>query len=68
KIAVLHQPPGTGKMLMAEAVTEHLERPLYIVGFPELLTVPSQLESELSEILNLATIWGATVLFDGGDV
>jgi SpoVK/Ycf46/Vps4 family AAA+-type ATPase len=67
-IAVLHGPPGTGKTLTAEAIAEHLKRPLYIVSSPELSTVPSQLESKLSEILNLATTWDAIVLIDEADV
>ncbi|KAG2156420.1 P-loop containing nucleoside triphosphate hydrolase protein [Suillus clintonianus] len=67
-IAVLHGPPGTGKTLTAEAVAEHLKRPLYIVSSPELSTVPSQLESKLSEILSLATTWDAIVLIDEADV
>ncbi|KAG1892084.1 P-loop containing nucleoside triphosphate hydrolase protein, partial [Suillus subluteus] len=67
-IALLHGPPGTGKTLTAEAVAEHLQRPLYIVSSPELSTEPSKLESNLSEILKLATAWDAVVLIDEADV
>lgn len=67
-IAVLHGPPGTGKTLTAEAVAEHLKRPLYIVSSPELSIVHSQLEHKLTEILNLATTWDAIVLIDEADV
>lgn len=67
-IALLHGPPGTGKTLTAEAVAEHLKRPLYIVSSPELSTEPSNLESKLSEILKLATAWDAVVLIDEADV
>ncbi|KAG2349266.1 P-loop containing nucleoside triphosphate hydrolase protein [Suillus weaverae] len=67
-IAVLHGPPGTGKTLTAEAVAEHLKRPLYIVSSPELSTEPSRLESKLSEILKLTTAWDAVVLIDEADV
>ncbi|KAG1806465.1 P-loop containing nucleoside triphosphate hydrolase protein [Suillus plorans] len=67
-IAVLHGPPGTGKTLTAEAVAEHLKRPLYIVSSAELSTEPSHLESKLSAILKLATVWDAVVLLDEADV
>ncbi|OAX41588.1 P-loop containing nucleoside triphosphate hydrolase protein [Rhizopogon vinicolor AM-OR11-026] len=67
-IAALHGPPGTGKTLTAEAVAEHLKRPLYIVNSLELSTFPAVLESKLSDILNLATIWDAVVLIDEADV
>ncbi|KAG1868757.1 hypothetical protein C8R48DRAFT_598434 [Suillus tomentosus] len=63
-IAVLHGPPGTRKTLTAEAVAEHLKRPLYIVSSAELSTEPSHLESKLSVILKLATVWDSVVLLD----
>ncbi|KAG1803148.1 P-loop containing nucleoside triphosphate hydrolase protein [Suillus variegatus] len=63
-----HGPPGTGKTLTAEAVAEHLKRPLYIVSSAELSTEPSHLESKLSAILKLATVWDAVVLLDEADV
>ncbi|EIM79449.1 P-loop containing nucleoside triphosphate hydrolase protein [Stereum hirsutum FP-91666 SS1] len=68
-IAVLHGPPGTGKTLTAEAVAEHLKRPLYMVGAQELSTdSPSSLESSLKTILSLATAWDAVLLIDEADV
>ncbi|KAJ7334774.1 P-loop containing nucleoside triphosphate hydrolase protein [Mycena albidolilacea] len=67
-ICVLHGPPGTGKTLTAEAVAEHLKRPLYIVGASELSTTPSVLEEKLKSILSLATAWDAVLLIDEADV
>ncbi|KAF5358657.1 hypothetical protein D9758_007723 [Tetrapyrgos nigripes] len=67
-VCVLHGPPGTGKTLTAEAVAELLRRPLYIAGSTELTTDPTQLESKLSHILNLAMAWDAVVLVDEADV
>ncbi|KAJ7210089.1 P-loop containing nucleoside triphosphate hydrolase protein [Mycena pura] len=67
-ICVLHGPPGTGKTLTAEAVAEHLERPLYVVGTSELSTVPSELETKLKSILDIATAWDAVLLIDEADV
>ncbi|KDQ49893.1 hypothetical protein JAAARDRAFT_42485 [Jaapia argillacea MUCL 33604] len=67
-ISVLHGPPGTGKTLTAEAVAEHLKRPLYMVGSSELSTHPSSLEHNLKSILKLATAWDAVLLIDEADV
>ncbi|KAJ7837734.1 P-loop containing nucleoside triphosphate hydrolase protein [Mycena leptocephala] len=67
-ICVLHGPPGTGKTLTAEAVAEHLKRPLYIVGTSELSTKALELEAKLRSILNLATAWDAVLLIDEADV
>jgi hypothetical protein len=39
--------------LTAEAVAEHLKRPLYIVGASELSTTPSILEEKLKSILSV---------------
>ncbi|KAJ6602460.1 P-loop containing nucleoside triphosphate hydrolase protein [Mycena vulgaris] len=67
-ICVLHGPPGTGKTLTAEAVAEHLKRPLYIVGTSELSTKPSTLEEKLKSILSLASTWDSVLLLDEADV
>jgi len=67
-IALLHGPPGTGKTLTAEAVAEHLKRPLYVLSSPELSTTPATLEKKLGDTLRLATTWDAVVLIDEADV
>ncbi|KAG2073101.1 P-loop containing nucleoside triphosphate hydrolase protein [Suillus decipiens] len=67
-IALLHGPPGTGKTLTAEAVAEHLKRPLYVLSSLELSTTPATLEEKLGDILKLATTWDAVVLIDEADV
>mmetsp|Transcript_11303 Transcript_11303/g.16734 ORF Transcript_11303/g.16734 Transcript_11303/m.16734 type:complete len:741 (+) Transcript_11303:56-2278(+) len=67
-IFLLHGPPGVGKTLTAEAIAEYLERPLYAVSVGELGTEPETLESNLSEILELAGIWNAVVLVDEADI
>ena len=51
--SLLHGPPGTGKTLTAEAVAEHLQRPLYMVGSSELSTNAPELESTLRRILRV---------------
>ncbi|KAG1843152.1 P-loop containing nucleoside triphosphate hydrolase protein [Suillus subalutaceus] len=67
-IALLHGPPGTGKTLTAEAVAEHLKRPLYVLSSLELSTTPATLEKNLGDVLRLATTWDAVVLIDEADV
>lgn len=53
QIALLHGPPGTGKTLTAEAVAEHLKRPLYVLSSLELSTDPATLEKKLGDVLSV---------------
>lgn len=53
QIALLHGPPGTGKTLTAEAVAEHLKRPLYVLSSLELSTIPAELETKLGDVLKV---------------
>jgi len=68
RIFLLHGPPGCGKTLTAEAVSESLQSPLYSVTVGELGTTPTELESKLAEILEIASIWSATILLDEADI
>ncbi|CAE6483941.1 unnamed protein product [Rhizoctonia solani] len=67
-VIVLHGKPGIGKTLTAEAVSEHLERPLYTISSGELGVDASYLEDNLKDILEVATIWKAVTLIDEADV
>ncbi|KAG9118312.1 hypothetical protein FRC07_007236 [Ceratobasidium sp. 392] len=67
-VIVLHGKPGTGKTLTAEAVSEHLERPLYTVSSGELGVSADILETKLRDTLDVATIWKAVLLIDEADV
>lgn len=67
-VALLHGPPGTGKTLTAECVAESFEKPLYQVTCGDIGTDSYQLEQKLDEIFDLATNWGAILLFDEADV
>jgi adenylate kinase family enzyme len=67
-ITVLHGPPGVGKTLTAESISEHLHRPLYTVSSGELGTNPTQLERTLQQILTIATTWNAVLLLDEADI
>ncbi|KAH7338390.1 P-loop containing nucleoside triphosphate hydrolase protein [Rhizoctonia solani] len=67
-VMVLHGKPGTGKTLTAEAVSEHLKCPLYVVSSGELGTETSHLEKQLHDILQMTAAWKAVVLIDEADV
>ncbi|KXN93314.1 ATPase family AAA domain-containing protein 3B, partial [Leucoagaricus sp. SymC.cos] len=64
----LYGPPGVGKTFSAEATSEHVKRPLYIVGAGDLGTNANILDKALEKVFNLATIWKAIVLIDEADV
>lgn len=56
------------KTLTAEAISERLHRPLYMVGVGELGTDVSSLEENLTKILDIATTWNAVLLLDECDI
>ena len=64
----LFGPPGVGKTFSAEATSEHVRRPLYVVGAGDLGTTASLLDSKLEAIFDVATAWKAIVLIDEADV
>ena len=56
------------KSLSAETMAETLQRPLYMVGVGELGTDAAELESNLSKILQTASVWNAILLLDECDI
>ncbi|RXW20918.1 hypothetical protein EST38_g4942 [Candolleomyces aberdarensis] len=64
----LFGPPGVGKTFSAEATSEHVKRPLYIVGAGDLGTQASELDTQLDRVFDIATAWKAIVLIDEADV
>ncbi|KAF9456240.1 hypothetical protein BDZ94DRAFT_1350405 [Collybia nuda] len=64
----LFGPPGVGKTFSAEATSEHVKRPLYVVGGGDLGTRASDMDSALERIFDIATAWKAIVLIDEADV
>ncbi|KAI1792767.1 P-loop containing nucleoside triphosphate hydrolase protein [Ganoderma leucocontextum] len=64
----LFGPPGVGKTLSAEATSEHVRRPLYVVGGGDLGTKAHSLDQALNSVLDIATSWNAIVLIDEADV
>lgn len=67
-VFLLHGPPGVGKTLTAEAVSELLHRPLYSVSLGQLGMTPADLETKLGEILELCGKWNALILLDEADI
>ncbi|TFY81091.1 hypothetical protein EWM64_g2921 [Hericium alpestre] len=64
----LHGPPGVGKTLTAEAISDVSRSPLYVVGSSDLGTYALDLEEALSKVFALAHRWKAVVLIDEADV
>lgn len=67
-IMLLCGPPGVGKTLTAETVSEHLRRPLYRLGASELGIDPRVVEAVLHRALKLCAQFGAVLLIDEADV
>ena len=53
-----------GKTFSAEATSEHVKRPLYVVGGGDLGTKAAELDAALDRIFDVATAWKAIVLID----
>ncbi|KAG8787327.1 hypothetical protein FRC12_015672 [Ceratobasidium sp. 428] len=54
--------------LTAEAISEHLKCPLYMVSSGELGQYADALESQLRDIMTMSASWNAIVLIDEADV
>ncbi|KAH0537656.1 hypothetical protein FGG08_005569 [Glutinoglossum americanum] len=67
-IMLLSGPPGVGKTLTAESVAETMHAPLYTMSAGDLGLAPEDIETKLSEILEMATRWKAVLLLDEADV
>ncbi|KAK7030336.1 hypothetical protein VNI00_014193 [Paramarasmius palmivorus] len=64
----LFGPPGVGKTFSAEATSEHVRRPLYLVGAGDLGIESAALDAALERVFEVATTWKAIVLIDEADV
>lgn len=60
----LFGPPGVGKTLSAEATSEHLRRPLYMIGGGDLGVKADAVDNTLKRVFRVAAGWRAIVLID----
>ncbi|KAI4225973.1 MAG: hypothetical protein L6R36_003509 [Xanthoria steineri] len=67
-IMLLSGPPGVGKTLTAESVAENMRAPLYMMSAGDLGLDSSNVESSLSNVLEMSTKWNAVLLLDEADV
>ncbi|KAK3382165.1 P-loop containing nucleoside triphosphate hydrolase protein [Lasiosphaeria ovina] len=67
-VCVLHGPPGVGKTLTAECVAEYVKRPLYMVSSGDLGTSSTDLDHQLTRIMDMTATWRAVLLIDEADV
>ncbi|CZR66033.1 uncharacterized protein PAC_15933 [Phialocephala subalpina] len=65
---LLHGPPGAGKTLTAEVLSEYFQMPLYAVSTGELGRTAEELEERLPLIFERASKWNALLLLDEADV
>ncbi|KAK1750454.1 P-loop containing nucleoside triphosphate hydrolase protein [Echria macrotheca] len=67
-VMLLSGPPGVGKTLTAESVSEHLKRPLYRLNMSDLGSTASTVEPRLKRALVRCSHWNAVLLLDEADV
>ena len=60
----LFGPPGCGKTLSAEATSEHVRSPLYVVGAGDLGVTATEVDQALDRTFDIATSWKAIILID----
>ncbi|CAE6434190.1 unnamed protein product [Rhizoctonia solani] len=68
-VMLFHGSTGTGKTLTAEAISEHLQLPLYKVTSEDLDNSPGaeKIEVKLKRILEISSLWKAVILIDEAD-
>ncbi|KAH6664637.1 hypothetical protein B0J14DRAFT_493413 [Halenospora varia] len=64
---LMYGPPGVGKTMTAEALSELLHMPLFTVSAANLSQNSSDLDSQLSKIFDVASHWNALLLLDEAD-
>ncbi|OJZ81951.1 hypothetical protein ASPFODRAFT_84868 [Aspergillus luchuensis CBS 106.47] len=67
-IILLHGPPGVGKTLTAECVSEAVKRPLVSLSIGDLVWEDKRLQQRLQVEFNRARDWNAILLLDEADV
>ena len=67
-VILLHGTSGVGKTLTAEIIAQATAKPLLKVSVADIGTDVTKVESRLNMWFDLATTWGALLLFDEADV
>lgn len=67
-ILLLSGPPGVGKTLTAEAVSETMKVPLFMMSAGDLGVRPDEVETNLENVLEMVAKWKAILLIDECDV
>jgi hypothetical protein len=67
-IFLLYGPPGVGKTLTSEAISEYMKRPLYSVNVSDLGTNPDVVEDEMEMIIDYARRWNGIIMIDEADI
>lgn len=67
-VMLLCGPPGVGKTLTAEAVSEHSKSPLYRINVQDLGSYVSAMERGLQTAMRRCSHWNAVLLLDEADV
>lgn len=65
---LLAGPPGVGKTLTAEALSEELRLPLYSISAGDLGSDANTIERRLNEAMRMVTQWKAILLLDESDI
>lgn len=68
KIFILSGPPGVGKTLTVEVISEVYQMPVYQVQCSQLGVTHSDVQSNLGDILRRASKWKCILYFDEADV
>ncbi|EEU39964.1 uncharacterized protein NECHADRAFT_39190 [Fusarium vanettenii 77-13-4] len=66
-VFLLHGPPGCGKTMTAESISESLEKPLYHVSGGELGASVESIQDALETAFERATRWDTILLLDEAD-
>lgn len=67
-VMLLCGPPGVGKTLTAEAVSEHSKSPLYRINVQDLGSQVSDMERGLKKAMRRCSHWNGVLLLDEADV
>lgn len=65
---LIHGPPGVGKTMLAECLSEHQQRPLYRINPGQLVTGDKDWESKIEDVFRQAHEWNAILLVDEAEV